>query len=207
MHARRGWLLVSVLLSLALVTPSSGAVLCVKKRGGVVLRDAACRARETALDTAALGLVGSRGEKGDKGDPGDKGDTGAPGPFPTTNLPSGATLRGAFQVAGTDTPAVAGAAASAISFVFPLAETPEPHLVPEGGPAVAECPGSVSAPEALPGHVCVYVGNAANASSISILDPVTGIGPGASRFGITISATGSFDSNYFLSGTWAVTAP
>ena len=207
MHARRRWLLVSVLLSLALVTPSSGAVLCVKKRGGVVLRDAACRTRETALDVAALGLEGARGEKGEKGDPGDKGDAGPAGPFPTTNLPSGATLRGVFEVAGTDTPAVAGSAASAVSFVFPLAQAPEPHLVPEAGPPVAACPGSVGAPEALPGHVCVYIGSMSNASSIAISDPVTGIGPGSSRFGIAISAVGSFDSNYLVSGTWAVTAP
>jgi hypothetical protein len=205
MSVQRLSFIVVVLSFLVLPSHGTGAVLCVKRKGGVVLRDgAACRARETALDVAALGL---RGEKGDKGEKGDTGAPGAAGPFPTGNLPSGATLRGVFQVAGTDTPAVAGHAASAISFVFPLAEAPEPHFVLEGGPPVEACPGSVSAPEATPGHVCVYTGHQQNASNLTILDPVTGSGLGSSRFGVSISAVGSADSNYFLSGTWAVTAP
>lgn len=206
MKVQRLSFIVVVLSSLALPTHGTGAVLCVKKRGGVVLRDgAACRARETVLDVAALGL---RGEKGDQGDKGATGDAGPAGPFPTGNLPSGATLRGVFQIAGTDTPAAAGRAAAAISFVFPLAEPPAPHLVQEGGNPVMECPGSVSAPEAMPGHVCVYVGSNSNATSLDILDPVTGSGPEmSSRFGVSVAAVGSFDANYFVSGTWAVTAP
>ena len=58
MHARRVWNAGLVLFSVALVSQNSAAVLCVKKRGVVVLRDgAACRARETALDVVALGLT------------------------------------------------------------------------------------------------------------------------------------------------------
>jgi hypothetical protein len=211
MPVERRPIVLSLLLSLALASQSAAAVLCVKKRGGVVVRDgSACKPRETPLDVASLGLKGERGEKGDKGDSGDKGEPGDPGPagpFPTADLPSGATLRGAFQLAGTDTPAVAGTAATAITFVFPLAQAPEPHLVVEGGPPVAACPGTVDAPEALAGHVCIYTGSVANASSFALGDPVTGVGPGSSRFGVTLSAAGSFDSNYSVSGTWAVTAP
>ena len=210
MPAQRRSLVLSLLLTLtfALASQGTAAVLCVKKRVGIVVRDgAACRPRERPLDVAALGLKGERGEKGDKGDTGDKGDPGPAGPFPAADLPSGATLRGAFQLAGTDTPAVAGAAATAITFVFPLAQAPEPNLVIEGGLPVAACPGSVDAPEAMPGHVCVYTGSVANASSFALVDPETGVGPGSSRFGVTVSAAGSFDSNYSVSGTWAVTAP
>jgi hypothetical protein len=71
----------------------------------------------------------------------------------------------------------------------------------------AECPGSVSEPAASAGHVCVFAGATSNASSFAIGDPETGVAPGASRFGVYVSAVGDLDSNYFLSGTWAVTAP
>jgi hypothetical protein len=210
MPAERRSIVLALLISVALASQSAAAVLCVKKKGGVVVRDGACKPRETRLDVAALGLKGERGEKGDRGDTGDtgdKGEPGDPGPFPTANLPSGATLRGAFQLAGTDTPAVAGTAATAIAFVFPLAQAPEPNLVLEGGLPVAACPGSVNAPEAMPGHLCVYTGSVSNASSFTFVDPESGVGPGSSRFGVTLFATGSFDSNYSVSGTWAVTAP
>jgi hypothetical protein len=59
----------------------------------------------------------------------------------------------------------------------------------------------------MPGHVCVYAGSMSNASSFALVDPETGVGPGSSRFGVTVSAVGSLDSNYSVSGTWAVTAP
>jgi len=198
-----------VLLGMIAPATTSGAVLCARKRGAVVvLRDGAeCRRREQPLDPSALGLQGPPGSKGDAGGRGERGERGEPGPFPTGDLPSGATLRGVFFVAGTDTAATAARSGSTISFVFPLAQAPEPHYVVEGALPITECPGTAAAPAALPGHLCVYEGSASNASNVSIGDPVSGIGPGTSRFGATISAVGDFESNFGISGTWAVTAP
>jgi hypothetical protein len=69
-----------VLTNLAILVATSvaapAAVLCTKKSGVVVMREA-CKPRETALDPAALGLQGA---KGDQGDPGNQGPPGAQGP-------------------------------------------------------------------------------------------------------------------------------
>ena len=76
-----------------------------------------------------------------------------------------------------------------------------------GGLPISECPGTVNAPTALAGNLCVYEGSSGNASEVLIGDPVSGRSPGTSRFGATLSAVGGFDSNFSVTGSWAVTAP
>ena len=69
---------------------------------------------------------------------GGSGPAGAAGPFPDA-LPSGKTIRGAYNN-GT-TAAAAGALANAsISFVYGLATAPTVKIVLQGAAAPAECP-------------------------------------------------------------------
>jgi len=66
---------VGVASLLVLARPAGALVLCKKKSGAVVARDA-CKKKETTLTAAALGITPQPGAKGDKGDKGDQGDPG-----------------------------------------------------------------------------------------------------------------------------------
>jgi len=61
-----------VAFAVALALPAHAAVMCQKKSGTVVVRDA-CRKKEQAIDLSQFGAVGP------KGDPGQPGAPGAPG--------------------------------------------------------------------------------------------------------------------------------
>ena len=50
-------------------------VLCQKRSGAVVVRDPACKKKETPLDLAQFGALGPQGEKGEPGAKGDPGPT------------------------------------------------------------------------------------------------------------------------------------
>jgi hypothetical protein len=67
-----------VLAGLASASCASAAVLCQKRSGVVVVRDA-CKRKEAVLDAAALGLTGPKGDPGPKGDRGEPGASGLPG--------------------------------------------------------------------------------------------------------------------------------
>lgn len=78
---RRPWIvIVSAMALLAGVSEGVAAVLCKKPSGTVVLRDDACRKRETAVDLSALGVQGPLGPQGEQGLPGEPGSQGEPGP-------------------------------------------------------------------------------------------------------------------------------
>src|SRR5262249_61107512 len=79
-------LCVAVLLGIPFT--ASGAVLCQKKSGAVVVR-ATCRKKEAPLDLAQFGAVGSAGAPGPKSDPGPPGigSPGGPGPQGEPRLP------------------------------------------------------------------------------------------------------------------------
>jgi hypothetical protein len=144
----------------------------------------------------AVGATGATGPQGSKGDKGDKGDTGSPGPFPDP-LQSGKTVRGRYFFA--DTAVAAGELASeGMSFIFTLASAPTAHFIPAGGIPPAECPGTVAAPEAQPGHLCVYSEIDLNTSPA--LTSVTAYGFDARG---NSAAAGLYGSR----GQWAVTAP
>ncbi|MCW5892027.1 MAG: hypothetical protein KIT14_16000 [bacterium] len=72
MRMRAGtWVVLTVAFSMAFgMRASQGAVLCKKKSGVVVVRDDACRKKETAVALAELGALGP---KGDPGEPGPRG--------------------------------------------------------------------------------------------------------------------------------------
>ena len=126
-------------------------------------------------------------------------------PFPPT-LPSGDTLYGNYSAGGQAAGANAYATDS-ISFGYVLAQRPTAHLVKKGDPPPAACPGNVTAPAALPGHLCVYESLAANAGTRTIADSTQNLTDAANWYGAHINlfsaAAGAFDS----AGTWAMTAP
>jgi Collagen triple helix repeat (20 copies) len=149
------------------------------------------------------GATGARGEQGEPGLPGatgargEQGETGPPGPFSDV-LPSGKTLRGTFTA--FDTSAGAGQQArDSISFGFALPSAPTAHFIPLAGPADPNCPGNFAAPEAPPGHLCVYEGVSAGVTAQAI--------PAVSQYGafVRVNATGA--GGFSSTGVWAVTAP
>jgi hypothetical protein len=145
-----------------------------------------------------------RGKTGPRGATGVTGATGATGSVGTL-LPSGKTQTGTYFAAGTAT-AIGDLAASPISFPVPLASSPTPTIVAPGT-TTASCSGSVSAPSAAPGALCVYVGAQPNVGESSIYDPYGDPGDTTSPYGagIIVDSTGS--GNFSSVGTWAVTAP
>jgi hypothetical protein len=122
--------------------------------------------------------------------------TGLPGP-----LASLQTLRGTFGLAGHKDAGGGFVDEVAISFPIPLAASPTTFdVVPVGGPPTANCPGTLAAPSALAGHLCLYENELAGATGIS-----SGL---VSRFGASIFPSGVANgANYETDGTWAVTAP
>jgi hypothetical protein len=127
-----------------------------------------------------------------------------------TVLHSGATLRGLFTAVNqVVTPVAAGGvvAIAVISFPVPLASSPTPHVIADGDPSTADCPGSTNAPAAAPGHLCLYEGDSPGTVFNSFDDGVNNVS-GASPFG-----TAAFFQNDTMNnaaqayGSWAVTAP
>jgi hypothetical protein len=149
------------------------------------------------------------GPKGDMSPQGVRGLQGEPGPFPG-GLPSGETIRGTYDIED-DAPDADGIASNSISFGFTLDSAPTPHTIPARQGPSKECPGSVSSPEAAPGHLCIYEQASTNKSTGGslyprALNPVTNLS-GASRFGANLYITSAAAGYFYSIGTWAVTSP
>jgi hypothetical protein len=187
----RGRLVMTVALVAAAVGAPAWAeaapVICKKRSGTMVVRDPACKRKETPVDLAQFGAVGP------KGDPGD------PGPLVTT-LPSGATLRGAYTYAGHK--ATGYSPTHSLSFAFPLPAEPTLHVIGLGGSPTAECPGSAADPQAMPGHVCVYETRNDSGTALGVNNDISD-----GRFGTQLFADVSDDTDFQFDGTWAATAP
>ncbi len=133
-------------------------------------------------------LQGPQGESGPKGDPG------APGPVPAA-LPSGKTVRGAFDVEG-----VAGAGPAVVTGdVSYLYDIPGEHFVHyvQKGTTNPSCPGADPA-RAAPGHTCVYEQYVIGTNSRGINFPASS--------GLGIYASASTSGAFGVRGTWAATA-
>ncbi len=175
------------------------------------------------------GPKGATGQTGPKGLEGSKGATGPTGPAGVINtegpLPEGKTETGAWAIGTVDVPETKGFAFSvvgtAISFPIRLAEGLEAgqvHAVNDKGeelvgleelvPSTA-CLGSVAAPSAAPGNLCVYYGALSHTPVPGVL-----IANPSKEFGVT-SATGALiemvagkenePEPVSGSGAWAVT--
>jgi hypothetical protein len=121
-------------------------------------------------------------------------------------LPAGSTLRGVFAIGDDD----AGYAIHGVEFGYTLASAPTVHYIEAGAAAPAECPGSVTVPQAAPGHLCVY--EAVRLSIVSGGVQIANAGgstPAASPFGFMVVAQPFSVSGLdpLAYGGWAVTAP
>lgn len=112
-------------------------------------------------------------------------------------------LRGTFFAGGGDVDGTDLLSGEGISFNLTLSAAPTPHYIKFGDPVPADCSGTADAPDASPGHLCVFETLVLNMSSNrGTLNSSGGIGStpfGASIFGFTAAA----GQGYML-GTWAV---
>jgi hypothetical protein len=190
----------------------SGGVIngCYKSQNGQLrLIDPAsdnCLPSETAISwgqTGTQGPPGPPGPKGDKGDPGPPGPQGPAGPF-MDPLASGLTMRGEWVIAG-GAYAAGVFLGSAVSFPFRLAAPPTVHFIPAGGTAPTGCSGDVQAPEAAPGHLCVFEYFRSNVTQPTVCAIV--VCAQAGRFGFELIAdTLAVGTVATARGSWAVTA-
>ncbi len=151
------------------------------------------------------GSQGVQGLPGEDGDPGADGSDGAPGSPWTAGgtLPSGETETGAWTVGGTT--AAANGVYAAISFTIPLTSSlsgSNVHYFADGDFST-HCLGTVDAPTADQGHLCVY-GYTYGTDFDSIVSPGGATGTGTSG-AVVVYVPNSDDSFGF--GSWAVTAP
>ena len=186
----RGRLVTVALIAVGTVAPTwadAAPVICMKRSGAMVVRDPACKRKETAIDLTQFGAIGPKGDQGD------------PGPLLTT-LPSGATIRGAYTYAGHK--ATGYSPTHSLPFPFPLPAEPTLHVIDVGGQSSAECPGSASDPQAMPGHVCVYQSRNDSGTALGAANDVAD-----GRFGTLLFADMNDNTDFQFDGTWAATAP
>ena len=139
---------------------------------------------------------GPAGPAGPAGAAGPAGPAGPPGPFPDA-LPSGKTIRGAYNIGGTA--AAAGALANtSISFIYALAAAPAVKIVLQGAAAPPECTGNSTFPQAQAGFLCIYEESKTNSVGATL--------NAVNRSGATIFTNSSAAGGFFSFGTWAVTA-
>ena len=118
-----------------------------------------------------------------------------PVPFPDA-LPSGKTIRGAFNIGGTA--AAAGALANtSISFIYAFAAPPTVKIVLQGAAAPAECTGNATFPQAQAGFLCIYEESKTNSVGVTL--------NAVNRSGATIFTNSSAAGGFFSYGTWAAT--
>jgi hypothetical protein len=127
------------------------------------------------------------------------GEAGTSGSYPKT-LPTGHSMEGLWEVQGEQAAHLLGSSIATISFPLPLETTPtNTFLIFVGGGNTEEektdCPGTPSAPEALPGFLCVYAQFEPA--------PLTFKGGSATTFGALML----FAEADTAVGSWAVTAP
>jgi len=148
------------------------------------------------------GYRGNRGLTGAAGKTGAIGATGASGVTGfTATLPSGKSEVGTWagDVGTGDSPYYA-----AVSFNIPLAAKPAVNFVAPGGASTTACPGSVAAPTAASGNLCVYEAHVAAGITLAANDPNHDpFNADADTFGTVISLTTSTTGAAY--GTWAVT--
>jgi hypothetical protein len=142
-----------------------------------------------------------RGLRGPSGSPGKQG---VPGPV-TGNLPSGATVRGVYNLDFVAT-VVDQIEGGSISFGLRLSRKPTVSFVPVGGPPTSNCPGTPTLPEAAPGVLCLYKVAETNTNNFAVCDQDCNPGV-AERDGALQYLHATTTGRTFSSGAWAVRAP
>lgn len=150
---------------------------------------------------------GPKGDTGAQGAQGIQGIQGPAGPFPEGDMPTGKTLRGNW-IANETAVDPGDATFDTITFGFRLATAPTAHLLAPGAVPSPECPGSLSAPEAASGHLCIYTSENVNVLERFTCDPLTQFcGPSrTNRYGTTVRVDAAAAGSSYSWGTWAVTS-
>jgi hypothetical protein len=130
--------------------------------------------------------------------------------LPSSNLPVGKTLRGVWGAIEKGNEA----AWHVETYAQRLPADVAAHYIPSGTAAPSACPGSVTNAQARPGHLCIYEGVTQNIGSppppVCIFRAAQTANQcyqvtGRDGFGFAIFSTNE-ESQYFASGSWAVTA-
>ena len=112
-------------------------------------------------------------------------------------------IRGAYFVGSGS--AVYGL--GSFSFGVTLASAPTVHYINAGAPVPAGCAGTLAAPDALPGNLCVFEQAAVNVSGRYIGRGSNGAIGQADPFGFTMEFDSTGGGGTFARGTWAVRVP
>jgi hypothetical protein len=160
-------------------------------------------------EPGSRGATGPSGATGPVGATGPKGSTGSTGPegicaTASCTLPKGASLKGEWAMRENQATGINGLT-SAISLGVPLASAPTAHYIPEGTPEGSDptgCKGTVSAPVAVSGNLCVFAEEEQNIFQTAPFNPaVTGV----TTFGFIIKMASSEEGLAAAAGSWAVT--
>jgi hypothetical protein len=160
--------------------------------------------------TGSTGPTGATGAQGKEGTAGKEGKEGPAGPFPAT-LPTGKTITGAYGLAGGSG---SDFASDHISWPYPLASVPAVHVIASSEVPPAGCSGSISAPAASSGNLCIFVGKSSTSSTPGACSLVEnkctdgggGIGNDESlKLGVFIRAFSTASARWYSAGSWAVT--
>jgi hypothetical protein len=173
------------------------------------------------------GPQGPAGPQGPLGPQGPAGSSGGGGVSPGATVPAGATLRGDWAPLGESTTTTGIHGGQGVSFGgYSLTARPLIQVVPVGGSATPQCPGSATAPSALSGYLCLYIAGTGGAPDdgdqlvvASLANPGNGlnyntftsavnatIGDGrADKFGFKVSYNDTDSNISQATGTWAVT--
>jgi hypothetical protein len=205
--------LLALFIALSGTTYAAATSLAPNSVGTTQLKNGAVTKKKISKRTIAAlkgnrgprGIVGARGDQGPKGD---KGDSGPAGPL-LQALPSGKTLTGAFGGASSVPPGVSESAQASFSYPVPLATNPAVNRIQVGGGSTANCPGSLLAPKAAPGNLCLYLADDVIGASSTGLNSYGVDGGSDYKFGGVAYIDSSCTPPCFtsFSGTWAVTAP
>jgi hypothetical protein len=125
------------------------------------------------------------------------------GPIVST-LKSGQTLRGVFDIGGTMKDAEPASYRASQTFQFPLQATPAPNVLLPGttSPACPGLGGGNTTPLAAAGQLCVYITGSTPEATLTI-DAGSNNRLG---FGL-LAAFKKAETDNFVQGVWAVTAP
>jgi Collagen triple helix repeat (20 copies) len=217
----------TVIASLALVFAMTGGayaagkyvITSTKQISPKVLKSLTGKAGVNGVNGAA-GAQGPAGEQGPQGATGLTGQEGAPGRNGTNGvagkegpegspwtaggtLPSGETETGAWALSAS----AEGAALASISFNIRLAHTlgaANVHFVKSSGDG-SKCAGTVEAPTATPGNLCVYEGGFLSNLTFGGITTPSGA-EGAGTAGAVLLFEAGAEAPRLTLGSWAVTA-
>jgi hypothetical protein len=152
------------------------------------------------------GAQGPAGTQGPQGIQGIQGIQGPPGPFPDGDIPAGKTIRGTLFIFGS----AAGANQffdGEINFGFSLSAAPTARYINAGTTPPAQCPGTVTNPQAQPGNLCIYERLNINAPTRFAYNPLNNGFNQSSRYGTGIAVYSGAAGQVEIDASWAVTSP